>query len=101
MMGGFMKTMPAGQTVHDNPKLGETEFALAISPCPQIEQPKDIGAGRERRRSGLDRRRQPRRQAQSSREALVDDHDLTETLTIGWAIALAIAVALAVYVSRG
>jgi hypothetical protein len=94
-----MKAMPASHTLYDNLKLDETEFALAISPCPQIEESKDIGENTEyaRNRSGPDRRRQ----AQRSRQTVFDDHDLTETLTIGWAIALAIAVALAVYVSGG
>ena len=94
-----MKTKPASHTLYDNPKLDETEFALAISPCPQIEESKHIGENTEfaRMRSGLDRRRQD----QTSRQTVIDDHDLTETLTIGWAIALAIAVALAVYVTGG
>ena len=92
-----MKAMPASHTLYDNPQLEETEFALAIAPCPQIEGSTDIGENTEfaRNRSGLDRRRQ----AQRSRQTVFDDHQLTETLTIGWAIALAIAVALAVYVS--
>jgi hypothetical protein len=99
MMGGFMKAMPASHTLYDNPKLEETEFALAISPCPQIEESKRIGENTKfaRKRSGPDRRRH----AQSSRQTVIDNHDLTETLTIGWAIALAIAVALAVYVTGG
>jgi len=94
-----MKAMRAGHTFNDNSKLEETEFALAISPCPQIEEAKDIGENTEfaRKFSGLDRRRQ----AQTSRQTVFDDHDLTESLTIGWAIALAIAVALAVYVTGG
>jgi hypothetical protein len=99
MMGGFMKGMRASHTLYENSALEETEYALAISPCPQIEGSKDIGENTEfaRKRSGLDRRRQ----AQSSRQTVFDNHDLTEALTIGWAIALAIAVALAVYVSGG
>jgi hypothetical protein len=103
MMGGFVMAMPAGQTVCDNPELGDTEFVLAISPCPQIEPSKGIGEKTEfaSRRSGLDRPRHPRRQSHWKRETIADDLDLTETLTIGWAIASAIAVALAVYVSRG
>lgn len=94
-----MKAMPASHTLYDNLMLEETEFALAISPCPQIDESQDIGENTEfaRKRSGLDRRRQ----AQRSRQTVFDDHDLTQTLTIGWAIALAIAVALAVYVSGG
>ena len=99
MMGGFMKATPASHTLYENLKLDETEFALAISPCPQIEQSKDFGENAEsaRKRSGPDRRRQ----AQRSSQTVLDDQNLTETLTIGWAIALAIAVALAVYVSGG
>jgi hypothetical protein len=98
-MRGLVKAMPASHTLYDNPKLEDTEFALAISPCPQIEGSKDIGEITEfaRKRRGLDRRHQ----AQRSRGTVFDDHDLTETLTIGWAIALAIAVALAVYASGG
>jgi len=94
-----MKAMPASHTLYDDPHLEETEFALAIAPCPQIEGSKDIGENTQfaRERSGLDRRRQ----TQTSRQTVIDDHDLTETLTIGWVIALAIAVALAVYVTGG
>jgi hypothetical protein len=99
MMGGFMKAMPASHTLYENLKFEETECALAVSPCPQIQQSKDTGENTEfaRKRGGLDRRGQTQR----SRQTIFDDHDLTETLTIGWAIALAIAVALAVYVSGG
>ena len=94
-----MKAMPAGHTRYDNRTLEETEFALAISPCPQIDESKDIGEYTEfaRKRNGLDLRRQ----AQRSSQTVFDDHDLTQTLTVGWAIALTIAVALAVYVSGG
>lgn len=94
-----MKVMPASHTLYDNPKLEETEFALAISPCPQIEESKDIGENTEfaRKHSGLDRRRQ----AQRSGQTVFDDNELTGTLTIGWSIALAIAVTVVVYVSGG
>lgn len=94
-----MKAMSASRIFYDDRKLEETEFALAISPCPQIEESKDIGENTEfaRKRSELERRRQ----AQTSHQTGFDDHDLTETLTIGWAIALAIAVTLVVYVSGG
>jgi hypothetical protein len=99
MMGGFMKAMPASHTLYDNRTLEETEFALAISPCPQIEESKDIGLNTEfiREHSGLD----GRGQAQRSRQTVFDNHELTQNLTIGWAIALAVAVALVVYVSGG
>jgi hypothetical protein len=92
-----MKVMPAGHTRFDNSQLEETVFALAIAACPQVEGSKDIGENTEfpRNGRGLDRRRR----AQRSRQTVLDDHELTETLTIGWAITLAIAVALAVYVS--
>jgi len=94
-----MKAMRASQFLYDNLKLEETEFALPISPCPQIEGSKDCGKNTESagESSGLERRRQ----AQMLRQTDFDEHDLTETLTIGWAMALAIAVALAVYVSGG
>lgn len=94
-----MKAMPAGHALYDNSKLEETEFALAISPCPQIEGSKDTGENTQfaRKRSGPDRRRQ----GQTSRETGFDDYDLSETLTVGWSIALAIAVAVLVYVSGG
>lgn len=98
MMGRFMKSMPASHALYDELTFEETEFALAISPCPQIEESRNIVENTEiaSKRSGPDRR-----QAQMSSQTVFDDHDLTETLTIGWAIALAIAVALAVYVSGG
>ena len=94
-----MKAMPASHILYDNLKLEETEFALSISPCPQIEDSKDIRKNTEfvPERSGLERRREAKR----LRQTVFDEHDLTETLTIGWAIALAIAVALAVFVSGG
>jgi hypothetical protein len=92
-----MKTMPASRTLYGNHALEETEFALAISPCPHIEESRDAGEDTEfiRERSGLS----GRRQAQWSRQTVFDNHDFTENLTIGWAIALAVAVALVVYVS--
>ena len=98
-MEGFMKAMPASPALHDYSKLEETEFALAISPCPQIRGSKDNGESTEFtcRRSGRDRRRQ----VQMSRPKVFDDNDLTETLTVGWAIALAIGVALVVYAFVG
>ena len=92
-----MKAMPTSHATYDYSKFEETEFALAISPCPQIAEPKDIGEDAEfaRKRSGLDRRRH----AQGSHQTDFDDNVLTETLTIGWAIALAIAVAAVIHVS--
>lgn len=94
-----MKSTSASYMLHDNSALEDTEFALAISPCPRIDESKDIGVHTEitRERIGADRRRQ----AQRSRQSGFDDNELTETLTIGWAIALAIAVAMVVYVSGG
>ena len=94
-----MKAMPASQMLYDNLKLEETEFALSVSPHPQIEKSKDSGKNTELagESSGLERRSQ----AQRPRRTVFDEHDLTETLTIGWAMALAIAVALAVYASGG
>ena len=92
-----MKAMPAGHTRFDSSQLEETVFALAIAPRPQIDRSKHIDENTQfpRNRRGLDRRCR----AQWSSQKVLDDHELTETLTIGWAIALAIAVALAVYVS--
>jgi hypothetical protein len=92
-----MKTMPASHTLYGNRAFEETEFALAISPCPQVEESRDIGENTEfvRERTALG----GRRQAQWSRQTVFDNHDSTENLTIGWAIAFAVAVALVVYVS--
>jgi hypothetical protein len=92
-----MKTMSAIRTLYGNRALEETEFALAISPCPQIEESRDVGEKTEliRERGGLG----GPRQAHWSRQTVLDNHDFTENLTIGWAIALAVAVALVVYVS--
>jgi hypothetical protein len=94
-----MKAMPASQYQYDHSKFEETEFALAISPCPQIDGVRDIGDSMEsaKQRSGQERRRQ----LQTSRETPLHETDLIETLTIGWAIALAIAIALVIYTSGG
>ena len=94
-----MKAMSAGRYLYDDSKLEETEFALAISPCPQIEGAKDTGDSTEpaARRSAPERRSQSR----SSRQTPFQENDLIETLTIGWAIALAIAIALVIYTSGG
>jgi hypothetical protein len=92
-----MKTMSASHSIYGNRALEETEFALDISPCPQIEESMGIGKSAEfaGERSVLGDHRQP----QWSRRTDSDNHDLAENLTIGWAIALAVAVALVVYVS--
>jgi hypothetical protein len=92
-----MKAMSTAHMRYDNSQLEETEFALAISPCPRFEESKNAGesTGFAREHSGPDRRRP----VQESRQTDSDEDELTETLTIGWAIALAIAVALAVYAS--
>ncbi len=94
-----MKTMPASRALYDYSKLEDTEFALAISPCPRIEESKDIGetADFACARSGLERRRQ----AQMPRQTVIDEYELTGPLTIGWAIALAMAVALVIHASGG
>jgi hypothetical protein len=98
-----MKAARASQSRYENSTLEETEFALAISPCPRIEGMQDAGAGAEvaRERSGL----APRRQVPSPQQAEFRENDLsndlTETLTVGWALALAIAVALTVFISGG
>ena len=84
--------MPASHIFHDNPSLEETEFALSVSPRPQIERSPD-----RRKNTEFVRARGAPRPSQT----VFDDNELTETLTIGWAIALAIAVAMAVYVSGG
>lgn len=38
-----MKSMGAGYSPYDIPELEETDFALAISPCPRLEDCNDIG----------------------------------------------------------
>lgn len=92
-----MKAMPAGRYLNDDSKLEETEFALAVSPCPRIAVPKGVGNSMETatQRSGPERRRE----LQSSRQTPFHETDLIETLTIGWAVALAIAIALVIYTS--
>jgi hypothetical protein len=94
-----MKAMTASRILYDYSKLEETESALAISPCPRIEESKDDGKNTQFtcKRSGLDRRSQDR----TSPQTVFDDDDLTATLTVGWAIALVSAVAVVVYVSGG
>ena len=92
-----MKTMSTVHTRYDNSQLEETEFALAISPCPRFQESTNAGEN-----TGFARgHAEPdlRHRVQESRQTDSDEDELTETLTIGWAIALAIAVALAVYAS--
>lgn len=38
-----MRITPAGYTLYEIPELEETEFALSVSPCPQIEDSNDGG----------------------------------------------------------
>jgi len=87
-----MKAIRAAHKSYELSALDETEFALAISPCPQIEKPNDPAANTER----AGERSEPERS-----QALFREDDLTDTLTIGWGIALAIAVAIVVYTSGG
>ena len=94
-----MKATRASRSFYDDSTLEETEFALAISPCPQIEGAHDIWGRAEtpRERSGPDHRRR----APSPHQRAFHEHDATETLTLAWALGLAFAVALTVYVSHG
>jgi len=94
-----MKATRASRSFYDDSTLEETEFALAISPCPQIEGAHDIGGRTEtpRERSGLDH---PRR-VPSPRQTALHEQDVSETLTLAWALGLAFAVALTVYLSHG
>ena len=94
-----MKAIRARQYLYDDSTLDETEFALAISPCPQIDGGQAVAnlAQTGHERSALDRHPQ----IPSARQTAVHDNDLTETLTMGWALALALAVALTVYLSGG
>jgi hypothetical protein len=41
--GTIMKSVGAGYSPYDIPGLEETEFALAITPCPRIEDFNDLG----------------------------------------------------------
>jgi len=90
-----MNQMRASRRLYDDPMLEETEFALAISPCPRIERPKVSGETRADTHtfSGP----VPRRQEPIARRKLFQGRDFTDALTIGWAIAFAVAVALAVH----
>ena len=71
-----MKAMATGHSLYQSPDREEAESA--------------------RRRSAPDRLGQN----QWSRGADADGSEVTEMLTIGWALALAIAVAVVIYVSR-
>ncbi len=97
MTEGFMKAMPAKHAPCDYSKFEDTEFSLAISPCPRIEESKDICAEFAHERSGLQRRGEP----QLSPPTVFDEHRRIEALTIAWAIALAIALAVAIHASAG
>lgn len=94
-----MKTLRASHSIYDNSLLEDTEFALAISPRPRIEDAQDIGAHADcvREHSG------PvyRRLSECPRQRIFDEDGPTELLTIGWAIALASAAGLVIYVSGG
>lgn len=94
-----MKAIGARQYLYGDAALDETEFALAISPCPQIEGGQAVAnpAQTGRERSALDRHQR----IPSAPQTAVHENDLTETLTMGWALALALAVALTVYLSGG
>ena len=94
-----MKATPASRYLYDNTKLEDTEFALAISPCPQVVEAREFSDSAEpaSKRSGSSHSREPR----VSRRTRFHENELVESLTMGWAIALAIAVALVVYTSGG
>jgi len=88
-----MKAIRARHESYEASALDETEFALAISPCPKIDAPNEPqGDAQDAAR---------RSERERSRQAFLREDELTETLTIGWGIALAMAVALVVYVSGG
>jgi len=90
---------PADQHLYDNSMLEDTEFALAISPCPRVDAAGEMrdGAQSAAKRGGAEQSPQP----QIARQTRFHENELVETLTMGWAIALAIAVALVVYTSGG
>ena len=94
-----MKSIFAKHTLYDFSKLEETECALAISPCPQLNAAK--GAEEVARIARADGAPHSRRPVRAWQQALADDHDMTETLGISWAIALAISVALVIFLSGG
>jgi len=94
-----VKAPPADQYLHDNSMFEDTESALAISPCPQVDGTSEIRDGTQSasQHSGLEKSPRP----QIVRQTRFHENELVETLTMGWAIALAIAVALVVYTSGG
>lgn len=97
-----MKTMLAGHACCDDSQLEETEFALAISPCPQLDAWRDADGGAQtiHQRSGIERRRRARRSGPADFSARdFDESKFTNSLAIGWVIALAIAVWAGIYVS--
>ena len=83
--------------IYDIPELAETEFALAISPCPRIEQSNAVTehAGAKHRLP------EPVHFEQANGLSRMDyEHeDPTQTLSFGWAVALAAAAAVILYVS--
>ena len=94
-----MKSMSIGPMRHDYSSFEETECALAISPCPQLDAAKDVAESTQLACAG----NAPERHLpdQARRQPAFDGYDLTETLSIGWAIALTIAVALIIGASGG
>lgn len=92
-----MNTMLANHYSCDDSMFEETEIALAISPCPKIDELEDTGLFIQfaHKRSGIDRRRQ----TQKSYPAVSGGNIKTNVLAIVWVIALAIAVAIGIYVS--
>ncbi len=92
-----MKAMPASHARYDASNLEETEFALAISPYPRIEQ----SSGRCDHASLPSASDGYGRWNQDSKLRIFYNDEVTETLTFGWAISLATAVALVMYVSGG
>lgn len=96
-----MNTMRASQSFYDNSVLDDTEFALAISPCPRIEGSQDVEAQQPECSDCRCERSGPelRRGVEYQRRLAFDEDGPTEVLTIGWAIALAGAASLVIYVS--
>ena len=83
--------------IYDIPALAESEFALAISPCPRIDQSGDAaqaaGVAYELPESGG--RHTAKRLAQMDNEF----HDPAQSLSFGWTIALAAVAAFIIFVS--
>lgn len=92
-----MKSLLARHALYDSPEFAETESALALSPCPRIEESQGSGI----RRDFASRRGESPYPHRSERpgQSVLDNNDLTESLTIAWALALAIAVALVISIS--